>query len=114
MTTKGTKRVLTRHYRVINAQSYGGRLPKPVFHILDNGALATAELRAHCSDGKPARERAIICVHPKLIWTQKLVLRELIHEVVHIAYPVWKHGRKFEDEMIRVRRTAFTGPDPVW
>ena len=94
--------------------AYGGLLPTRVrFWIVECGALAeTQEIRSYHDDGRTRTVRAAISIDPRLIWCEKLFVRELLHEVVHLGRPDLEHGVEFEREMLRVRECL--GGDQLW
>jgi hypothetical protein len=103
----GSKIVAGRIYSYLNRRYFKGTLPKAVFHVVDNGAFATAERREGFNrDGSTRWVLAIICIHPYLVCNKKLLCRELLHEIVHIAWPRLEHGRRFEQKMIAIRATC--------
>src|SRR6266567_3051772 len=112
MTKTGARIAAGRFYAGVNRAYFDGRLPRPKFHIVDNGAWATAERREYFGTDGSSCVRAIICIHPLLAKHYKLLCRELLHEIVHIAWPKLKHGAEFERRMIRIRAACI--PDQLF
>ena len=102
---RATKKYCHQQYKKINRLVYRKRLPKRVkFRFVDPDALADVV--------NGTKSGVVIRIHPRLVWCDKLVLRELIHEIAHVAHPRMAHGRRFENEMMRIKRKVYKGP--VW
>lgn len=61
-------------------------------------------------EGVPAN--AEIFIDDRLTWDKKLLVENLIHEVVHLARPHMQHSRAFVREMVRVWEA--TGWQMIW
>jgi hypothetical protein len=107
LSVHGARTYAGRIYKLVNEGVYLGRLPRPKFEFMHMDSFATV-----CK----TKRRATITIHVCLLWRGKLVLRELIHEIVHVARPRLKHGPRFWGEMMRVSRFLHKrlGYNSIW
>ena len=91
---------LLANYAHINQTTFLERLPLVTIRFGCKGALA----RVWYSPPKPT---TIMYFASYLLIRPKLVLRELLHETVHVAHPNLRHGPDFQGEMLRINWTAY-------
>lgn len=76
---------------------YRGRLPKDISIRYARIANAYADVRGN-------ETSADIRINRQFSGDFGLSRRELIHEIVHVAPPRWKHSHRFHMEMMRIIR----------
>jgi hypothetical protein len=98
-------RMLGQYYGAINRRAYKGKLPRRRRFIL-------SELRDELAYVERNQSGPVFHIHKRLLFSRKLLVRELVHEIVHVAHPRMGHGIRFEAEMLRIRRRM--GGDQLW
>lgn len=104
--------VLERWYADYNKRFFDGRLPKDALvgfnPELEENILG---LSIHEEDSDTKHQFHHIHVNPLAHSCKQQIQLTLLHEMAHIAiFPYVKHGKKFNDEMLRLAtRGAFNG-----
>lgn len=119
-----TRRACMRHlyklYRHIDRRAYRGRLPKRIkisfANLRKNQNIAEVHVNRRFKNGRVVKMSARIyfdfrLADPKFS-NMKFVVRELVHEIVHIGKPKLEHGYEFELEILRVRNLCLK--DQLW
>jgi hypothetical protein len=94
-------RQLRRWYREANARWFGGRLPDDIDLLLAPHEGCSGVTWQGDADS------FIILINPAYALDKRVVKLVLLHEMAHVAlWPYKKHGRLFEEEMLRLAKAG--------
>lgn len=86
-----------RLFRKFNENYFEGRLPEPILryeHIIEMRCFGLCE---------KIEDQFVITIDPQWASTRSFRHMTVLHEMVHIAiWPAATHGKKFQDEMMRL------------
>lgn len=105
---KADKR-LQNFYDRANRLYFDGGLPNDTIVSLNDEIKEKHGLTVGISDDDTKHTFFMIYIHPDMHVTRQQVQMTLLHEMCHVKlYPYMKHGKRFDDEMIRLAvRGAF-------
>ena len=108
-------RRLKRLYRHFNRRYFDGALPDSteVWWEHVDGACADCDVDNCGLAFDAGSDSFMIRLNPDIGWSERNAKLALLHEMVHVKlYPNFNHGRRFQNEMIRL--AALGAFDRLW
>jgi len=113
---RATKSVLRWWYNYLNRRAFDGKLPRlrevtfttrRYFPMYNGDPPIASILVRKWAIGK--RKDAVIYINPRIRWSKRLCVREIVHEAIHACWPKLPHGMELTKRYFRVLRKAGIG-----